>query len=164
MIRQPHNRFAPHNKFVLFGLCKSPILMWMETGIVRIKTFIKYYFFRLSRLLLKSFHILAFRSVQEMWFCQQRSGDVVLPVVIDNFMVLFVNVYPLFIMNIGLALVNLNKETLHLRGSRVRSIFWDVTFQFFWIFTTKKEEDVPQLALKISPKKRKSIKRPDMRR
>ena len=63
-----------------------------------------------------------------MWFCQERSGDVVLPVVIDNFMVLFVNVYPLFIMNIGLALVNLNKETLHLRGSRVRSIFWDVTF------------------------------------
>ena len=67
-----------------------------------------------------------------MWFCRYRSGDVVLPVVIDNFTFLFVNVYPLFIVNVGLALVNLNKQTnttfADLRRSRVRSIFWDVIF------------------------------------
>ena len=160
MIRQPHN------KFVLFRLCKSPIRMWMETGIVCIKTFIKYYFFRLSRLLLKSYHILAFRSVQ-MWFCRYRSGDVVLPVVIDNFTFLFVKFTSAFYRKCRTGISKLkqtNTAFADLRGSRVRSIFWDVIFQFFWIFTTKKEEDVPQLALKISPKKRKSIKRPDMRR
>ena len=36
----------------------------------------------------------------------------VLPVVIDNFTVFFVNVYPLFIVNVGLALVNLNKHCI----------------------------------------------------
>ena len=156
MIRQPCNRFAPHNKFVLFGLCKSPILMWMETGIVHIKTFIKYYFFRLSRLLLKSFHILAFRSVQEMWFCQQRSGDVVLPVVIDNFMVLFVNVYPLFIVNIGLALVNLNKETLHLwiSGDHVSALFFGTSsFSFFGFSLQRRKKTFPNLLSKSHQRK-----------
>ena len=150
MIRQPHN------KFVLFGLCKSPIRMWMETWIVRIKTFIKYYFFRLSRLLLKSFHILEFRSVQEMWFCGQRLGDVVLPVVIDSFTFLFVNLYPLFIVNVGLALVNLNKQTLHLRisGDHVSALFLGASsFSFFGFSPQRRKKTFPNLLSKSHQRK-----------
>ena len=47
-----------------------------------------------------------------------------MPVLIDHFTFLFVNAYPLFIVNVGLALVNLIKQTYtafaDLRGSRVR--------------------------------------------
>lgn len=50
----------------------------------------------------------------------------VLPVLIDNLMFLFVNVYAFFIVNVGLALVNLNKQTntafADLRKSLIRSI------------------------------------------
>ena len=77
----------------------------------------------------------------------------------DNFTFLFVNVYLLFIVNVELALANLNTQTNEHCICGSQGITCPLFFMrrhplVFWIFTTNKEEDVSQLALKILPKKK----------
>ena len=87
--------------------------------------------YRLSRLLLKSFHNL-------------------------HFTFLFVNVYALFIVNVGLALVNLNKQTLHLRisGDHSSVLFYATSsFSFLGFTLQTRKKTFPTLLSKSYQKK-----------
>lgn len=139
-----------HNTFVLFGLCKSPIPVWMETGIVR------------SRMSFKILFLQIFKTAPKIISGSSVQGDVGLPVLIDNFTFLLVNVYALFVANVVLTLVNLNKQTLHLRisGDHLSVLFY-ATSSFLY-FHYKQGRRLSPTCFQNLTKEKKSIKRPEI--